>query len=352
MNTKPLKFILGIESSCDETAAAVFDIEQQKILSNKLYSQVDAHTIYGGVVPEVASRSHLEKIDLIINEALDAAGVKLEDIDAIGATSKPGLAGSLLVGFCFAKTVAWAQNKKFLAIDHNEGHIFSSFLDDQGYFSNRIPFPFLCLSVSGGHTSFFIVRSFDSYECVGGTIDDAAGEALDKVAKLMGLDYPGGPIIEKLAHEVNFEDFCNYPRNKKMAQTLNFSFSGLKTAVLYDLVKRGAYDHNKGPIKEAITHELMQQVSSSLLVCIADIFIERISTAFAKYPELNGCALVGGVACNQYIRERLTTFCTKESKKFVAPPRQFCTDNGAMIAAVAKHRFEQGQVSSWDADVF
>src|SRR3989339_270166 len=225
--------ILGIESSCDETGAAVYDT-QKGLLSNELYSQIDLHAWHGGVIPELASRLHMEKIGIIVQTALDKAGKSLDDIDAIAVTSKPGLPGALMIGVSFAKALAFAKNKKLIGINHLEGHVFSACIE------HAIPFPFLCLTVSGGHSSLYLVTGFGEYQSIGHTIDDAAGEAFDKKAKLMNLPYPGGPVIEKLAEQVNFQDFFHYTRGAMAC--LNFSFSGLKTAILYDMVNRGAYD--------------------------------------------------------------------------------------------------------------
>jgi N6-L-threonylcarbamoyladenine synthase len=340
---------LGIETSCDETAAAVYDSERG-ILSNKLFSQIDLHRIYGGVVPEVASRSHLEKINLIVQEALDAAGVKLEDIDNIAVTSNPGLAGSLLVGLCFAKGIASfdsaqdERGKKLIGVNHLEGHAFSAFLEYD------IPFPHLCLTASGGHTALYLVRDFGDYQVIGQTLDDAAGEAFDKVAKLINLPYPGGPVIEKLAREMEFKDFFNYPRNKDIG--LDFSFSGLKTAVLYDLVKRNAYSMETKKFTQPDNEQLKKEVASSLLVCIADIFEQKLERAFAQYPHVKAFTFVGGVACNKYIKERLRILAEKRSKAFFSPSGQYCTDNAAMIALVGNYKAKQGKFSDLSLDVF
>ncbi len=334
---------LGIETSCDETAAAVYHSERG-ILSNKLFSQIDLHRVYGGVVPEVASRSHLEKINLIVQEALEAAQVTLADIDVIAVTSNPGLAGSLLVGLCFAKGIAYAQGKKLIGINHLEGHAFSAFLE------NDIPFPHICLTASGGHTALYLVRGFGDYEVIGQTLDDAAGEAFDKVAKLIKLPYPGGPVIEKLAREMDFKDFFNYPRNKDIG--LDFSFSGLKTAVLYDLVKRNAYSMEEKKFTQPHNEQLKKEVSSSLLVCIADIFEQKLTRALAQYPEIKAFTFVGGVACNKYIKERLRTLAEKRGKAFFSPAPQYCTDNAAMIALVGNYKAQQGKFSTLELDVF
>lgn len=334
---------LGIETSCDETAAAVYHSERG-ILSSKLFSQIDLHRVYGGVVPEVASRSHLEKINLIIQEALDAAGVTLADIENIAVTSNPGLAGALLVGLCFAKGIAWAQDKRLIGINHLEGHAFSAFLE------HDIPFPHICLTASGGHTALYLVRGFGDYEIIGQTLDDAAGEAFDKVAKLINLPYPGGPVIEKLAREMDFKDFFNYPRNKDIG--LDFSFSGLKTAVLYDLVKRNAYSMEEKRFTQPHNEQLKKEVSSSLLVCIADIFEQKLERAFTHYPEVKAFTFVGGVACNKYIKERLRTLAEKRGKGFFSPSAQYCTDNAAMIALVGNYKAKQGKFSTLELDVF
>ena len=346
-----MSLILGIETSCDETASAVYDSDKKQILSNELFSQIKLHEIYGGVVPEIASRSHLEKIDIIIEQALKQANKTLDEIDVIAVTNKPGLVGSLLVGLCFAKAIAWSKNKKIIGIDHLESHIFSSFLEDDFSVNKNMDFPHLCLSVSGGHTALYLVEDFGKFKIIGQTLDDAAGEAFDKVAKVIGLGYPGGAKIEKLSSQVNFQDFFNYPRSKKLAKNLNFSFSGLKTAVLYDLVKRGAYNLQTGPIKEKMNLELQQKVSSSLLVCIKDIFCDVLKNAFKQYPEIKGFTFVGGVACNNYLKQELKTLCEQNNKWFISPPCKFCGDNAAMVAFIGGYRSEKKQFSDLSLDV-
>ncbi len=346
-----MALILGIESSCDETGAAVFDTSAQKILSNALFSQIAMHSKYGGVVPEVASRSQLEKINLIIDAALSQAGISIEQIDALAVTNTPGLVGSLLVGVCFAKGIAWSLDKKIIGVNHLEGHAFSGFLNTDGLVNKDLKFPLITFSASGGHTALYYVSNFGNYSLIGETLDDAAGEAFDKISKVIGLGYPGGAIIEKLASEVNFEDFFHYPRNKIHGAEISFSFSGLKTAVLYDLVKKGVYDLSKGPIENAITHELRQQVASSLLVCIGDIFCTNIQRVFKKYPDVKNFTFVGGVACNKYLRKRIAEVCTASGKGFFAAAPQFCTDNGGMIAFVGGYKFEQGKFADLTLDV-
>lgn len=333
---------LGIETSCDETGAAIYH-SQKGLLSNALFSQVAIHKTFGGVVPEVASRSQLEKINPIIQHALDGAKITLKDVDVVAVTNKPGLAGSLLVGVCFAKAIAWAQDKKLIGINHLEGHVYSACIE------NDIPFPFLCITASGGHTSLYLVHDYGEYTVLGQTVDDAAGEAFDKVAKMLNLPYPGGPEIEKRAREINFQDSFNYPRHK--SDTLDFSFSGLKTAVLYSLVNKGAYDLKK---RELLSddQQLKNEVSSSLLAAIADTFALKLEKALDEHPQVKAVSFVGGVACNKYIREKLKTVAEKKSLPFFVPSPQFCTDNGAMIAFVGNYKAKQGKYSTLELDVF
>lgn len=335
--------ILAIESSCDETAAAVYN-EQEGMLSNVLFSQIEQHKPFGGVIPEIASRTHLQKIRPIINEALEAAHKKLDDIDIIAVTHKPGLPGSLLIGLSFAKAIAYARNLKLVGVNHLEGHAFSAMIEHQ------IPFPYICLTASGGHTSMYLIKDFGDYEVIGQTVDDAAGEAFDKIAKLINLGYPGGPIIEKLAREAHFKDYFHYPRGKQ--GNINFSFSGLKTAVLYDLVKQNAFDM---PTKTFLKdHDLIlkQQVSSSLLVCIGDIFKQKLSEAIKLHKDVKAVSFVGGVACNRYLKTELATFCNERDLQFFFPSPQYCTDNAAMIAFVANYKAKQGKFSDLTLDIF
>lgn len=354
---------LGIETSCDETAAAVYH-STQGLLSSTLYSQIELHKKFGGVVPELASRSQLEKINPIVTAALEQAHMTLDDVDVVAVTNKPGLPGSLLVGICFAKAIAWGasrhpsihpsgalrtsgeeqtHHKKLIGVNHLEGHAFSSFLE------HNVPFPHLCLTASGGHTSLYIIKNFGDYEVLGETQDDAAGEAFDKIAKLMNLPYPGGPVIEKLAREVDFQDFFHYPRSKH--KTLDFSFSGLKTAVLYDLVKQNAYNLSTKTFLRSDDEQFIKEVASSLLVCMADIFEQKLELALAAHPEIKAITFVGGVACNAYITDRLKTFSTKHNIPFFHPSRKYCTDNAAMIAFVGNYKAQQGHFSDFTLDI-
>lgn len=333
---------LGIETSCDETAAAVYH-SSQGLLSSTLYSQIEIHKNFGGVVPELASRSQLEKINPIVEHALACAQLSLDDIDVVAVTNRPGLPGSLLVGLCFAKSIAWAKNKKLIGVNHLEGHAFSASIE------HTVPFPHLCLTASGGHTSLYLIKNFGDYDILGETEDDAAGEAFDKIAKLMNLPYPGGPVIEKLAREVNFQDFYHYPRAKH--KTLNFSFSGLKTAVLYDLVKKGAYNLQTKKFLADADKQLQKEVASSLLVCIADIFEQKLNIALNAYPHIQAVTFVGGVACNNYITQRLNKWSQSHNLPFFHPSRAYCTDNAAMIAFVGNYKAQQGLFSDFTLDI-
>jgi len=338
----PPRITLGIETSCDETAAAVYE-SQKGILSSELYSQIALHENYGGVIPEIASRTQLEKINHIIEHALKKAHVTLDDVDTIAVTHKPGLPGSLLVGVCFAKAMAYALKKNLIGINHLEGHAFSSFLE------HNVPFPHLCITASGGHTSMYLINNFGEYTVIGQTVDDAAGEAFDKIAKLLGLGYPGGPIIEKLAGQASFQDFFHYPRAS--GPHLDFSFSGLKTAVLYDLVKRNAYDMQHKKFLRQGDELFAQHVASSLLVCIADIFTHKLEQALKLYPHVKAITFVGGVACNKFIKNKIEKFANSKNLSFFSPSPQYCTDNGAMIAFVGNYKAQQGQFSNFDLDI-
>ncbi len=341
---KTSKLILAVESSCDETAASVYS-STAGVLSNELFSQIDLHARYGGVVPEIASRSHIEKINPIVQQALDKAHVSLKDIDIFAVTQRPGLPGSLLIGVSFVKALAGVMQKSIIGINHLEGHVFSACIE------NSIPFPFIGLTASGGHTALYYVRGLGDFELIGQTTDDAAGEAFDKVAKLIGLPYPGGPVIEKLATQVDFHDFFHYPRLKNHA-TLDFSFSGLKTAVLYDLVKKDLYNLKDKQFLAVGDRALQKQVASSLLVCIGDIFERALERAFKQYPEAQALAFVGGVACNNYLKNRFKTTTSRLKKEFYFPSPRYCTDNAAMIAFVAHYKAQKGQYSDLSLDIY
>ncbi len=308
-------YILGIETSCDETAVAIIN-EQKKIYANVIYSQIKEHKIFGGVVPEIASRKHIEKIKIITEKAFEDAGLKPKDIDTIAVTQGPGLIGSLLVGVNFAKALAYALNKKLFFVNHIEGHILSVLIEQD------IRFPFISLVASGGHTNLFKVESIGKYTLLGKTLDDAAGEAFDKVAKMLDLGYPGGPIVEKLSKNGN-ENAINFPKAFIEKENYNFSFSGLKTAVRNYLIKNKNFK--------------IEDVCASFQKAVADVFIFKIKESIENF-NIERICFSGGVACNSYIRNRIKEFCKKEGVEFYFPSPIFCTDNAVMIALAGYYK--------------
>ena len=330
MEEKKDVLILAIESSCDETASAVVKNGRQ-VLSNVISSQIALHTLYGGVVPEIASRKHIEKINEVIQEALDQAGVKLSEIDAIGVTYGPGLVGALLVGVAEAKAISYAAGIPLVGVHHIEGHISANYIA-----CKELEPPFICLVVSGGHTHLVVVRDYGKYEIIGKTRDDAAGEAFDKVARAIGLGYPGGPKIDRLAKEGN-PDAIHFPRAKVEDAPYDFSFSGVKSAVLNYL--NGC--HMKGePVVEA-------DVAASFQKAVCDVLVEHAVQAVKDYgiPKL---ALAGGVASNSALREAMKAACEKEGVSFYYPSPILCTDNAAMIGAAAYYEYINGVRSGLD----
>jgi N6-L-threonylcarbamoyladenine synthase len=314
--------ILAIETSCDETAAAV--IVGGKIKSNLVASQVTTHAKYGGVVPEVAAREHIEAIVPIIDAALKKAGLKLSQIDYIAVTQGPGLMTSLMVGIDTAQALATALDKPLLPINHLEAHIYANFIE------NQIAFPALILTVSGGHTMLIEMKNHGDYKILGETLDDAAGEAFDKTAKLMGLPYPGGPILSQLAENGDPRKF-NFPRPMINSKTLDFSFSGLKTAVLYELQK------HKKP-----TPQLKADFCASIQAAIVESLIGKLKSAIEiTHPKT--VMLGGGVAANKLLRAEFTKLANVKKLKFSIPKFEFCTDNAAMIGLAAFWRIQTGK---------
>lgn len=336
------QLVLGIETSCDETGFALYR-KSEGVIAQVLFSQIDLHKKYGGVIPELASRTQLEKVTILFDELFTKTTYTFSDVDVVAITNKPGLPGSLLVGLAFGKTIAWATNKKIIGVNHLEGHIFSSLLE------HNVPFPHLCLTASGGHTSLYLVTDFGQYSLLGTTRDDAAGEAFDKVAKLMHMPYPGGPAIEKYAQKAEFKDYFNYPRS--MAHSLDFSFSGLKTAVLYHLIKENAYDRTSKIFLKADDEEFKQKVASSLLVCIGDIFSQKITLALSQHPHVKAVTFVGGCAANKYLTHTLSTLCKAHNIDFYAPSLKYCTDNGAMISFVGGYKAKKGLYDAFNLDI-
>ncbi len=322
--------ILGIESSCDETAASVVR-NGREVLSNVISSQIALHTLYGGVVPEIASRKHIEKINVVIEEALAEAHMTLDDIDAIGVTYGPGLVGALLVGVSEAKAIAYAKNLPLIGVHHIEGHISANYIENKD-----LEPPFACLVVSGGHTHLVIVKDYGKYEIVGRTRDDAAGEAFDKVARAIGLGYPGGPKIDKVSKEGN-PNAIAFPRAKVADSAYDFSFSGLKSAVLNYL--NGCKMKNI-PIVQA-------DVADSFQKAVVDVLVEHAMHAVEEYG-FKKFAIAGGVASNSALRSAMEEACKKRGVAFYHPSPILCTDNAAMIGAAAYYEYLAGTRSGWD----
>lgn len=323
--------VLGIESSCDETAAAVVR-DGSFLLSSVIASQIDIHSKYGGIVPEIASRKHIEAIIPVILKALDDANVSLDEIEGIAVTKGPGLVGSLLVGVSVAKSIAFAKNLPFVGVNHLEGHIASIFLNDR-----KPDFPFVALLVSGGHTNIYYVKDLQSFTTLGQTKDDAAGEALDKAAKLLDIGYPGGVVIDRLSRGGNAE-FIKFPRAIKNSP--DFSFSGVKTSLLNYIKKRGT----------PITEDNMPDIVASYQEAIVDVLVEKTLKA-AQSRSVFRVVVVGGVAANSRLRERFFKEATAKDIEIFIPPPILCTDNAAMIAVVGDNLLNRGKRDSLNMNV-
>jgi len=321
--------VLGIETSCDETSAAV--VRDGRLLSNATVVQL-FHSQHGGVVPELASRAHLKLIVPIVEEAMKQSSIDKSGLDAVSAVYGPGLIGSILVGLSFGKALAMGLGIPFIGVNHMEAHIFSNLIEDP-----KPSFPFVNLTVSGGHTQLVLVKDFFEYEVLGETIDDAAGEAFDKVAKMLGVGYPGGPLVDKLASKGN-PKAVNFPRPYLSADSMQFSFSGLKTSVLYYLRKVG-FD------KTANGHEqFVADVCASFQAAVVDVLIEKLLSAAAKY-KVKDIVLSGGVSANSELRRRLGAEANIHHLKLFMPKMEYCTDNGAMVAMTGYERLRRGLVS-------
>ena len=319
--------ILAIESSCDETAAAVVQ-DGRKVLSNIISSQIEIHKLYGGVVPEIASRKHIEKVIQVVDEALKEASLTMNEIDAVAVTYGPGLVGALLVGVSAAKAIAFAHNKPLIGVHHIEGHISANYIENE-----ELEPPFLCLVVSGGHTNLVIVKDYGEYEVLGKTRDDAAGEAFDKVARAIGLGYPGGPKIQKISEEGN-KDAIAFPRAKVADNPFDFSFSGLKSSVLNYI---NSCEMKGEEINKA-------DIAASFQEAVVDVLVSHTIEG-AKQLGFKKIAMAGGVASNAVLREEMKEACERRGFKFYHPSPILCTDNAAMIGAAAYYDYKKGLIS-------
>jgi N6-L-threonylcarbamoyladenine synthase len=329
--------ILGIESTCDETAASLVE-SGTRVLSNAVASQTELHARYRGVVPEIASRAHIENILPVIKEALETAGKGLADVDAVAVAHRPGLIGSLLIGVTAAKTLAWSLGKPLIGVDHVHAHLYSVKLDPPSG-SAAIALPAVGLVVSGGHTSLYRISDFLHIDLLGSTLDDAVGEAFDKVASILGLPYPGGPVIDQLAKSGN-PTAIRFPRSRLNRQSLDFSFSGLKTSVLYHV--RGFQGREKVP---DLSPEAIADVAASFQAACIDVLVEKVRRA-AKKTRAKSVIIGGGVSANSALRAAMKNFPLPT----FFPPLQYCTDNAAMTAGLAYELLTAGKVSPLDLD--
>ncbi len=332
--------VLGIETSCDETSAAVV-VDGVQVRSNIVASQVDLHAKYGGVVPEIAARAHIERLDAVIAEAMSVGGVTKHDIDAIAVTNRPGLVGALLIGVTAAKTLSWVWGKPLVAVDHIRAHAYSAAIE-----LSESPWPAVGLIVSGGHTSLFLIQSPMAIERLGATADDAAGEAFDKVATILNLGYPGGPLVEKVARDGD-PTAIDFPRTMLAPDSLDFSFSGVKTAVLYHV-------HGHGQVSgglERLSSRDIADIAASFQQAVIDVLVRKTMLA-ATRTGVHTVVLGGGVAANKPLRSALEAACVERHLKFHAAKMAYCTDNAAMIAALAYHQLEVGDVAGLDVDAY
>ena len=326
-------YVLGIESSCDETGAAVVN-EKKEICSNVLWTQIKMHTPFGGVVPEIAARAHLERIDEIVGEAMEKAGIGFEDLSAVAVSAGPGLIGGVIVGVMTAKAICAAHRLPFVALNHLEGHALTSRL------TGEVEFPFLLLLVSGGHCQILAVKGVGQYEKLGGTMDDSAGEAFDKVSKMLGLGYPGGPKIEAAAKKGNASRF-EFPVPMKGRPGCDFSFSGLKTSVRTCIEKNA-------PLSEQDKSDICASFQTAVVKQMADRLQHAIAIARDKCPDIKDLVVAGGVAANQSVRAMIQHIADTHNLTFSAPPIGLCTDNGVMIAWAGLERFRQGLTDTLD----
>ena len=325
--------VLGIETSCDETAVAVLDGDG-RILANVLDSQVDMHAPFGGIVPELASRRHMERLEILTKEALDRASLSLAEITGIAVTNRPGLVGALIVGVNFAKALAFVRNIPYVTVNHLEGHLASAWLANPD-----MAVPSMVLVASGGHTHLAWVPTRGEYQFIGSTLDDAAGEAFDKGAKMLGLPYPGGPAIDALAKQGN-PQAVSFPRPQLHSGDFTFSFSGLKTSLLYFLKKQTNPHNAQVPVAD---------IAASYQEAIVDVLVEKLCRAAGQYGA-TAISVVGGVAANSRLRDKLAEQAGRHGVSLTLPPRSLCTDNAAMIAAAGLGKLKRQEFASWEAD--
>ena len=360
-----MRLILGIETSCDETSAAV--VEGRRVRSNIVASQAELHARWGGIVPEAAARQHVERLNSVLQQALDEAGVSLRAIEGIAVTNRPGLVGALVVGLATAKALAFALNLPFVGVHHLEGHLYSAFLTDP---DSPIPFPHLCLIVSGGHTELVLAKGHGNYQLLGQTLDDAAGEAFDKVARLLGLGYPGGPAIDRLARKGNPNAF-RFPR-AWLEGSYNFSFSGLKTAVLREVERLRAADDSFGSPggspaigsagaspsigsvgvhADELDEVTLADLCASFQQAIVDVLVAKAIRA-AQACEVPVLTVVGGVAANSALQSQMREAAERAKLQLFIPPPHYCTDNAAMIACAGYYRLLAGERADFDLDAY
>lgn len=331
MNSNNL--LLAVESSCDETAFSLYNIETEEVLFSLIHSQINIHEKNGGVIPDLAAHYHYHLIYPLLLDFLLQSQKTLSEISYFAATNGPGLPGALLIGYTFMKGIAWGLKRPFLGINHLTGHIYAPFLNNK-----NIPFPHLCLSVSGGHTSVYMVDNFLSYQCLGSTRDDAAGECFDKIAKLLNLPYPGGKYIEALANNKELKNIRKY--SISVLDDGSISFSGLKTAVLYDIINSGYYNSIEKKIKIDTPQSFITEVAVSVQYVINQMLKYFVSFFVKKSPNIKGITLTGGVACNGLLQKEISEFAALHDIHFFSTEKKYCCDNADMIAFVAAKKIQ------------
>jgi N6-L-threonylcarbamoyladenine synthase len=327
-------YILGIETSCDETSASV--LKDGRILSNIIFSQIKTHRVFGGVVPEIAAREHMSRLPLVVEEALEKASVKFADLNGIAVTYAPGLAGALIVGLSYAKAMSMALKIDLIAVNHIEAHLLSPFIE-----FSEFSFPYLGLVISGGHTNVYMAKKIGSYELIASTRDDAAGEAFDKAAKMLGLSYPGGPSIAKAAMTGDASKIV-FPQAQMKDKSLDFSFSGIKTAVLY-YIEKNKHAIEKGDIT-------VNDIAAAFQKTVVRTISNKLERIYEKY-NMGTISIAGGVAANLYLKNEIEKFSRQRKIKFFVPSMKLCTDNGAMIAYTGWQYLKRGIKSNMEIEI-